>query len=535
MFNLIKLKKLTATACLAILMTGTLGIESGFSNNGNGNGNGNSSCNSNNGHGNNAPVDITLSDGTRITGTYDPSNPSEASANQRLTVTKTNGQKSSYSNLTLAQKTEFQNKVLDIELHGGGSGTNCQIPQKLELTGTIRDFKGYRAGNAGNLVSGGHPDFERKAGTDKNPKNQTFNYGLDTGITTNTLGSDKKPVYAGGSYSTTTKENFDQWYRDVPGVNKSVPLTIELTRNDSNGLYTYSNSSFFPVDGQLWGNEGRNKNYHFTYELNTQFTYQGGETFKFSGDDDVWVYINGKKVIDLGGVHSKLDAEVKLDQVASQIGLEKGKTYNLDFFFAERHTTQSNFTITTGLVLQNAPDLSQQDSDGDGIPDSVEIGSDPNNPRDTDGDGILNYLDTDSDGDGIPDFVEIGPNPNNPKDTDDDTIPNYLDTDSDGDGILDANEVGPNSDNPRDSDGDGILDYLDTDSDGDDIPDANENNADSNDSGSEPDIDENSLPEGATLQDVDGDEIPNYLDTDSDNDGLNDNQDSAPYVANFAD
>ncbi|MGF1541683.1 MAG: fibro-slime domain-containing protein [Pleurocapsa sp.] len=524
----LKFKKFIAIASLAILMTVTLGTQSVFSNNGNGNGN--ISCKSNNGHGNNAPIDITLNDGTRIVGTYDPSNPGTASANNRLTVTRSDGKKSSYNSLTAAQQTEFQSKVSDIELSGLGSGGSgdCQIPEKLELTGTIRDFKGYRAGSNGNLVNGGHPDFERKPNTDKNPQGQPFQYGLDTGITTNTLGADKKPVYAGGSFSTTTKANFDQWYRDVPGVNQSVPFSIELTRNN-NGLYTYSNNSFFPIDGQLWGNEGRNKNFHFTYELHTQFTYQGGEVFEFVGDDDVWVYINGKKVIDIGGVHSALTRTVNLDQVASEIGLEIGKTYDLDFFFAERHTTQSNFTITTSLVLANAPDLSQQDSDGDGIPDSVEIGPDPNNPIDTDGDGIPDYLDTDSDGDGIPDFVEAGPNPDNPIDSDGDGIPDYLDTDSDGDGIPDAVEAGPNPDNPIDSDGDGIPDYLDTDSDGDGIPDAWEEIGDANGNG-QPDT-----QDGLPNNDVDGDGIPNRLDPDSDGDGFPDNIDPNPYKIDFAD
>ena len=97
-----------------------------------------------------------------------------------------------------------------------------------------------------------------------------------------------------------------------------------------NGVYRYQNTNFFPINEQLGGNEGRNKNFHFTYELHTQFTYGGGEVFDFSGDDDVWVYINGHKVIDIGGVHSRQDASVDLDDVATDIGLEIGKTYYLE-------------------------------------------------------------------------------------------------------------------------------------------------------------------------------------------------------------
>ena len=205
----------------------------------------------------------------------------------------------------------------------------------IVLKGTIRDF------------SDQHPDFERQNGQDG------FHYGLDQNITTDTIGTDNKPVYAGGSFSTTTKANFDQWYRDVPNVNQKKNLSIQLKDDDRDGVYRYQNTSFFPINNKLMGNEGRDKNFHFTYEIHSKFTYQGGESFHFSGDDDVWVYINGHKVIDIGGVHGKTDAHVNLDEIAAAIGIEVGGTYNLDFFFAERHVTQSNFIIETTMLLEN--------------------------------------------------------------------------------------------------------------------------------------------------------------------------------------
>ena len=92
----------------------------------------------------------------------------------------------------------------------------------------------------------------------------------------------------------------------------------------------------------------RHYNFHFTTEIHTSFQYTGGETFTFTGDDDVWVYINKKLVIDIGGVHGNTSANVKLDD----LGLTPGLVYNLDVFHAERRTVGSNFRIDTTICSQ---------------------------------------------------------------------------------------------------------------------------------------------------------------------------------------
>ncbi|MHC4589343.1 MAG: fibro-slime domain-containing protein, partial [Planctomycetota bacterium] len=110
---------------------------------------------------------------------------------------------------------------------------------------------------------------------------------------------------------------------------------------------------FFPLEDQLYGNPGGwpDRNFHFTFELHGEFVYDadGGQIFKFVGDDDVWVFINDELVIDLGGVHSAVEQYIDLDRM----GLEDGETYDLAFFFAERHRTQSNFRIVTNLPLES--------------------------------------------------------------------------------------------------------------------------------------------------------------------------------------
>ena len=219
------------------------------------------------------------------------------------------------------------------------------------LTFTIRDFQMYYA-------NGTNPDFENALGDDR-------------GIVASMLGADHKPAYKSATGQTPTthgKMYFDQWYNDVPGVNIKVSYPVSLSRNPD-GTYGYDSrvsgvslsptdptKEFFPIDdgtpyATAFGNQGLAHNYSFTHELHTVFTYAGGESFSFSGDDDVFVFINGALVIDLGGVHTREQATVSLDT----LGLTKGRDYPLDFFGAERHTDQSNVSFTTTLNLRPAP------------------------------------------------------------------------------------------------------------------------------------------------------------------------------------
>ena len=75
-----------------------------------------------------------------------------------------------------------------------------------------------------------------------------------------------------------------------------------------------------------------------------------GQTFTFTGDDDLWVFVNNNLALDLGSVHEPMTATINFDAMAATLGLTGAGTYNMDIFHAERQTTRSSFRVTVTKI-----------------------------------------------------------------------------------------------------------------------------------------------------------------------------------------
>ena len=175
--------------------------------------------------------------------------------------------------------------------------------------------------------------------------------------------SDYSVQFGGGE-----TRNLRKVYKDytLEFARKGDTYTLNGVRNKNNGWVTGAGNNFYPLNSvkPSYEESEKSNNYYFGMRYDVTFKigdYVGPLNYKFTGDDDLWVVLDGKKiVIDLGGIHSAAEKTVDLwqyiGQAANLTEAQKQQNHTLTILYMERGAGESNcqmkFTLPSAKIQQ---------------------------------------------------------------------------------------------------------------------------------------------------------------------------------------
>ena len=220
-----------------------------------------------------------------------------------------------------------------------------------------------------------------------------INYALEPGLVSGKLGADYLPVADGGSLTSNKGvkgDNFTRWFTAVDGKSKNIPSVLNLTYSETGSTFDYENEKFYPVDGLGFKDASEDGHNHlFTMSLGIPFRVlkSDEQTFDITADDDTWVYVDNKLVLDMGGIHEPIAGHLQITkdgEVNTGIGDEElaysgatidGESAIIRVFHADRDSKESVFKMHfEGMVLNMTNATLAKNGDG------VTVAYDPTDP-----------------------------------------------------------------------------------------------------------------------------------------------------------
>lgn len=156
-------------------------------------------------------------------------------------------------------------------------------------------------------------------------------------------------------------EAFNRWFGEKEGESRAVASTLDLKYDTKLVNFSYNNDEFYPF--------GRDRLFTLNLNIPIKILSEGREGFTIIADDDTWVYIDDKIVLDMGGIHKAISGEFVIHddgEVYSAVGNEdlgysgvrlvKNEGAVIRIFHANRDSKESVFRLSFSNMVFDMTD-----------------------------------------------------------------------------------------------------------------------------------------------------------------------------------